>query len=214
VLRHELLVRMRDTDGAIVGPDRFLPAAERAGLISDIDRWMISRGIDMARLGLSVNINLSGASLSHADLLDPVERAVRQGVGAERLAFEITETAMATDLGGAIAFSERASRLGCPILIDDFGVGFGSLTYVQQLHGVCSLKIDRAFVTHLTLRRADQHIVTAVVRLAHSLGQHTVAEGIESRDTLELLRSLGVRCGQGFLFGRPQPAHLLFDGPG
>jgi PAS domain S-box-containing protein len=213
-LRQELLVRMRDPDGAIVPPDKFLPAAERAGLIGDIDRWMIGRGIDMARLGLAVNINLSSASLSHSDLLQPVERAVAQGVEPGTLAFEITETAMAADLGAAIAFSERASALGCPILIDDFGVGFGSLTYVQQLRGVCCLKIDRAFVTNLTRGGADQHIVTAVVNLADSLGQHTVAEGIESQDTLELLRGLGVDSGQGYLLGAPQPAHLLFETTG
>jgi EAL domain-containing protein (putative c-di-GMP-specific phosphodiesterase class I) len=210
VERYELLVRMVTADGTIVPPCSFLPAAERHGLISEIDAWVLERGIEIVRRGTAVNINVSAASLARTDLLEPVRRAIDHGLDPANIAFEITETAMAADLDNAIAFAERAGGLGCRIVIDDFGVGFGSLTYVQRLSHVCCLKIDRTFVTHVVECSADQRIVSAVVRLAQSFEQNTVAEGIETEEALALVRSLGVRYGQGYLFGRPEPVkHLL-----
>lgn len=209
--RYELLVRMVAADGTLVPPSTFLPTAERYGLISDIDAWVIERGVDIASRGTAVNINVSAASLPRSDLLAPVRAAVDRGLDPAMFAFEITETAMAADLDNAIAFAARAGGLGCRVVIDDFGVGFGSLTYVQRLAHVCCLKIDRTFVTHVVERSADQRIVSAVVCLAQSFDQNTVAEGIETEAALDVLRSLGVRYGQGYLFGRPAPIDQLFE---
>jgi PAS domain S-box-containing protein len=211
VVRHELLVRMIDRAGEVVSPDRFLPAAERYDAIVDIDRWVIGRAVAVARAGKPVNVNISALSLTDAHLLDPVEDAVSRGLEPDSIVFEVTETAMATDVSAAIAFAERAAALGCPIAIDDFGVGFGSLTYIQQLPNVRSLKIDRTFVTHLAERPADRQIVSAVVQLAGSMNHIAVAEGIEDERTLVVAAELGVRFGQGYLFGRPRPVHEIFE---
>jgi EAL domain-containing protein (putative c-di-GMP-specific phosphodiesterase class I) len=211
VVRHELLVRMIDREGRLVPPAQFLPAAERHGAIADLDRWVIARAIEVARAGQAVNVNISALSLAEPHLLDSVAHAVGRGLDPDHLAFEITETAMAADLSAAVAFAERAGALGCAVAIDDFGVGFGSLTYVQQLPNVCSLKIDRTFVAQLADRDADRQIVTAVVQLASSMRHTTVAEGIEDERALAAAAELGVGLGQGFLLGRPRPVYEIFD---
>lgn len=210
VAQEELLVRMRSVDNGnrVLPPAEFLPDAEQCGLIGIVDRWMIERGIGLARVGRPAEINLSGRSIDDeglaAELVGDLGRA---GDGASRLVFEITETAAVEHLDAARAFTERLSSLGCRFALDDFGTGFGSLTYLRHLP-VHYLKIDRTFVADATRSAGSRAVVRAVVAMARELDVLTVAEGIEDAQTLQLLRDFGVDYVQGYLIGRPAPIAL------
>jgi PAS domain S-box-containing protein len=203
-VHHELLIRMLDSDGSIVAPGAFLPAAEKYGLITEIDEWVIGQGARIARQWGPVAINLSAASVGNPDLLATVERAIADArTRPGDLIFEITETALMENLDRGELFAEQLVRLGCRLALDDFGTGFASFTYLKRLHAD-HLKIDIEFVRDLTHSERDQHVVKAIVALATGFGQQTIAEGVENEDTLTLLRQLGVTHAQGYHIGRPR----------
>jgi PAS domain S-box-containing protein len=201
---HELLVRLRDRKGALVMPSKFLPAAERFGLILELDRWVIGQAARLAAGGQAININLSAQSLGDPGLADLIEATIRREQAApELITFEITETALSQHLDVAGKFTKRIAELGCSFALDDFGTGYGAFTYLKTLP-ISHLKIDIEFVRDLLQNDASQHLVSATVQLAHSFGQKTVAEGVENRETLERLRELGVDYVQGYYLGRPE----------
>jgi PAS domain S-box-containing protein len=200
----ELLVRLRDRKGALVMPGKFLPAAERFGLIIALDRWVIGQGARLASRGRAVNINLSGQSLGDPGLADLIEATIRgEQAAPELITFEITETALSEHLDVAGKLTKRIADLGCAFALDDFGTGYGAFTYLKTLP-ISHLKIDIEFVRDLLQNDASQHLVSATVQLAHSFGQKTVAEGVEDVQTLERLRELGVDYVQGYYLGRPE----------
>lgn len=203
VVREEVLVRMRSESGDIVPPAAFLPTAERFGLIGEIDRLMVGKGLDLAKCGRAVAINLSAGSLSDSDITQQVGAAVSAGLDPSLVSFEITETSAATNMHAATDFAARLERLGCELALDDFGTGFGSFTYLRHL-AVQVIKIDVDFVRDLPHSLTDFHLVRVLVSLASSLGQTTVAEGIEDAGAIEVLRRLGVDHAQGYLIGKPQ----------
>ena len=202
VSHHELLIRMRGDDGRLIAPDAFLPTAERFGLINAIDRWVARTGVSLAAVGHRVALNLSAHSIGDAEIVRIAQSAVEEGVDPALLIFEITETAAIANLQEARGFATALVGIGCELAIDDFGTGFGSLTYLKHIPARY-VKIDREFVKDLTLSPTDQHVVRAVVGIARSLGQRTVAEGVENAETLALVRQLGVDYVQGFFTGRP-----------
>ena len=212
VSHHELLIRMRDDDGRLITPDAFLPTAERFGLINAIDRWVGRTAVSLAAAGHHVAINLSAHSIGDAEIIRIAQSAAEHGVDPAMLMFEITETAAIANLQEARGFAAALAAIGCELAIDDFGTGFGSLTYLKHIPARY-VKIDREFIKDLTLSPTDQHVVRAVVGIARSLNQHTVAEGVENAETLALVRQLGVDYVQGFFTGRPsqiwpEPAKL------
>jgi diguanylate cyclase (GGDEF)-like protein/PAS domain S-box-containing protein len=201
----ELLVRMLEEDGEVVPPGSFLPTAERFGLIREIDRWVVSRAVELASAGRRVNVNLSGRSVCDPDLTAMVERELAGGgTDPALLVFEITETAAVADMRDVVEFAGRVERLGCGLALDDFGTGFGSLTYLKHLP-VTELKIDMEFVRPLAHSEDDQRLVRSIVAIAQGTGILTVAEGVEDAATLALLRELGVDRAQGYHLGVPQP---------
>jgi PAS domain S-box-containing protein len=210
VVQRELLLRMRapDTMGvpdALIAPGSFLPVAEEFGLITEIDRWVIDRSTEIASTGQAVQINVSARSVSDPSLVDYIKHAItRAGANPERIVFEITETTLVSDTAAARAFVERLHGFGCKIALDDFGTGYGGFMYLKQLP-IDFLKIDTEFVRDLRHSSASRHVVSAVVNLAAGFGLHTIGEGVEDQETLELLRELGVDYGQGFYIGRPAP---------
>lgn len=209
-VQHELLIRMRQEDGTLVAPGQFLPTAERFGLIGEIDRWVTTRGIGHAASGRPVELNLSAHSLGDPDLLNLIRAELRRtGADPALLAFEITETAVVQDTAAAEWFIRRLRELGCRVALDDFGTGYGGFTYLKCLP-ITDLKIDIEFVRDLTESRASQEVVRAVVSLARGFGQQTVAEGVEDRSTMDLLRELGVDRAQGFAIARPAPVAEVF----
>lgn len=216
IVQRELLIRMRHPEGSeepgLVPPSYFLPVAEEFGLIMEIDRWVIDRAADLAATGVPVELNVSGRSLSDPRLLDHIKAAIdRTGASPEMMVFEITETTLVNDDASARAFVARLHDLGCKVALDDFGTGYGGFTYLKHLP-VDYLKIDVEFVSDLLFNPASRTVVQAIVRLAQGFGLMTIAEGVESGETMDALRELGVDYVQGFHIGRP--AALGMDGRG
>lgn len=204
-VQSELLLRLRNPDGTVVGPGAFLPIAERYGLIGEIDRWVIAHGVEIAGSGEPVQINLSAPSIGDPTILEAIESAIeKHGVDPAHLVFEITETAILEDEKAASEFADRLRALGCRLALDDFGTGYGGFTLLKQLT-TDYLKIDIEFVRDLIGNEGSRHVVEAVVALALGFDMQTVAEGVEDAETLTLLRELGVDRAQGYHIARPAP---------
>jgi diguanylate cyclase (GGDEF)-like protein/PAS domain S-box-containing protein len=207
----ELLLRMRDGAGGLIPPGAFLDAAERLGLVGDIDLWVTGRAIDMLAeqraLGrdLRFEVNLSGRTIGDENLIGLVERRLQEtGVPADRLIFELTETSAIANIGEAVNFVKRLSELGCRFAIDDFGSGFGSFYYLKYLP-FDYLKIDGEFVKNCAENATDRFVIAAIVQIARNMGKITIGEYVTSPQTADVLRELGVDYGQGFALGRPAP---------
>jgi diguanylate cyclase (GGDEF)-like protein/PAS domain S-box-containing protein len=210
-VQHELLLRMRGEDGSMVSPGDFLPVAERYGLISEIDRWVLRRAVELAAQGEPTEFNLSAASIDDPDILRELAAAIEEtGADPALLVLEVTETAMMNQLDAGRRFAVGVAALGCRLALDDFGTGFASLSYLKQIPARV-LKIDMEFVHDLTRSETDERVVRGIIGIAREFEQTTVAEGIEDEATLVRLRELGVHFGQGYLFGRPEPIPGAID---
>ncbi len=213
---HEVLIRLAGQDNEMILPNAFLPAAERYGLMSAIDRWVVEKTLaTLARAGANDDgvfaINLSGVSLSEDAFLPFLLGQIdASGVDPRRLMFEITETAAVTHMERAAVLIERLSERGCTFALDDFGSGISSFAYLRELC-VNHLKIDGRFVRHMRDDSVDYNIVGAASAVAGSMNLKTVAEWVESREIFESLRALDVDFAQGFGVGLPVPIETLFD---
>jgi diguanylate cyclase (GGDEF)-like protein/PAS domain S-box-containing protein len=208
-VREELLLRMVDSHGDAIPPAAFLPAAERFGMIHEIDLLVLAQAVELARSGRPVAVNVSALSLGYAPYLERVEAGVGEGVDPRCLNFEITETAAVANMDEARAFACRIRELGCSLALDDFGTGFSSFAYLKHIPAQY-LKIDIEFIHELSRSPSDRQLVGAIVAIARGFGQETVAEGVENEETLRAVRELGVDYAQGFYVGRPRP---LSEGP-
>jgi diguanylate cyclase (GGDEF)-like protein len=214
---YELLLRMTDEHGKLVGPDSFLSAATRYQMMPVIDRWVVNTVIDalQPRAGvlegkaLGFAINFSGQSLnddSFGDML--IERIASSGLDPELLCFELTENATVANLARAEALMRRLRQLGCGVALDDFGTGLSSLSCLRQLP-VTMLKIDGSFVRDVLKDPRAESMVRAIAQLARSMAITTVAEYIETEAISIKIAELGVDYGQGFAIGRPIPLEDL-----
>ena len=206
--RAELLIRMRTSDQELVAPASFLPVAERFGQIGAIDRWVIDQALELLREPGDhriLHVNLSGATMTDPELIDtlPAEIA-REASDPTRLAFEITETVAIENIEHAHQLSQRLAALGCQIVLDDFGSGFGSFHYLKHLP-FHSLKIDGEFVKQITTDNADRVTVAAIIEMTRGLQKTTIAECIEDQPTLDLITQLGADYAQGYHLGKPAP---------
>lgn len=212
----ELLLRMQGDDAELIAPGAFLPAAERLGLIHEIDRWVVRRAVRhiaeqrSPRL-LPVAINLSGASIAgDPELTRLIECELADAsVDPSRIIFEITETAAIANMPEATKFADSISRLGCGLALDDFGTGFGSFYYLKHLP-VDYIKLDGEFIQNLSRSDFDKHMVRAIVELARSLKIKTIAESVADDETIQLLQRHGIDYAQGYHVGRPQPLSEMF----
>ena len=207
----ELLLRMRGEHGDLIPPGAFLPAAERYGLIHAVDRWVVSHAIQMLAAATdapppALGVNLSGESVvGDPQLLKLIERELwASSVDPAKLIFEITETAAIANMPEASAFADAVNELGASLALDDFGTGFGSFYYLKHLP-VSYIKLDGEFIQNLPRSEIDAHMVSAIVRVAQSMGIKTVAESVTDDETIRLLREHGVDFAQGFHVGRPGP---------
>jgi EAL domain-containing protein (putative c-di-GMP-specific phosphodiesterase class I) len=201
----ELLLRMRSRDGAIVGPAAFLAAAERHGTITSVDEWVVERAMLIAATGRAVTVNVSAQTVVRSSFIEVAERALERSAAPPSLiTFEITETAIVSDIVSATRFADRLGSIGCRFALDDFGTGYAALTYLKHLP-LSYLKIDVDFVRDLLRNARSRAVVSGVVALAAGFGLRTIAEGVENQATLSLLRELGVDLAQGFFIGRPLP---------
>lgn len=215
ITQYEVLLRMHGEDGEVIAPNAFLPTAERSGLIHDIDRWVVRQSVQLIaehqRLGhdLYLEVNLSGSAFADHELLPLIQyELLRTRINPACLTLEITETAAIQDMDQAHTFISTLRGWGCRFAIDDFGVGFGSFSYLKHLP-VDYVKLDGSFIRNLPRERADQHLVRAMVEVTRVLGKQTVAEFVADQETLALVRSLGVDFAQGYHVGKPHPIDQL-----
>lgn len=207
VAREELLVRMLDDNDDVIPPSSFLPTAERLGLITEIDRLVLSKAIELAGRSQPIAVNVSGASLSDPRLIADVRAAIAAGLNPAWLDFEITETTAISNMDHARTFALAVTEMGCGLGLDDFGTGFSSFSYLKELP-IQHLKIDIEFIRELPSSPTDQRLVQALVQFAKAFGQETVAEGIENSETLAMVRAFDIDYAQGFHIGEP----ALVDG--
>jgi PAS domain S-box-containing protein len=200
----ELSLRMHDEDGKLVFPAVFLPVAESTGLITAIDRWLLQRVRDLLRErpGERFAIRLSAATLGDRSAGDAAVALLRDDRdAAERLIIEILGAEGALPLRSTV---QRLAQSGCKMLLLNFGMAFGSLYHARSLP-VSALKIHGSFTRDIEAADRDRALIHAITKSASALGLTTIAEFVESAAVADLLRELGVECGQGFHFGRPGP---------
>jgi diguanylate cyclase (GGDEF)-like protein/hemerythrin-like metal-binding protein len=194
----EALVRWRHPEIGLIGPDRFIPMAESAGLIREIGAWVLERSCDMIkRTGIKTAVNLSPLQMTHEDIVATVEQACA-GIDPGLLTLEITEGAFVRDFKRTRHVMEALQRIGVGIALDDFGTGYSSLTYLRHLP-VDYLKIDQSFIRD----RASRPIVQAIINLADNLCMSTIAEGVEAPEQIAFLERQGCTAVQGFFYARP-----------
>jgi diguanylate cyclase (GGDEF)-like protein len=214
----ETLARMREPDGRIALPAEFLGAAERFGIVTAIDRAIIAAAFDAlaaARKKISpefeIGVNLSGLDFDDDTLVADISRMARaKGIRPERVTFEITETAALRDFDRVRDFTLALTGEGFHFALDDFGMGFSSFRYLRELP-VSSLKLDISYVRDLPKEKANRVFVRGIAGICRGLGVKTVAEGVESKEVMEILPELGVDRAQGWHIGFPEPGLPVVD---
>jgi len=214
IIGAEALIRWDHPQRGLIGPAAFIPIAEQTGLIVSLGahvvleacqqaaKWARERGRE-----LSICVNVSPRQLADDSFAGVVEEALAvSGLAPHLLCLEITESAVMADPGAATAVLERLKAIGVRLAIDDFGIGYSSLSQLKALLPVDTIKIDKSFIDGVTGHGEDHAIVDAVLRLAKGLGLAAIAEGVESADQVEALLALGCGLSQGFHFARPQSA--------
>ncbi|MFG0500860.1 putative bifunctional diguanylate cyclase/phosphodiesterase [Pseudomonas sp. YQ_13] len=214
----EALLRWEHPQQGLLLPDRFIGLAEKTGLIIPIGEWVLIEAcrqmrqwLDQGHLGWRMAVNLSAIQFCHAGLVDSVARALQQnGLPANCLTLEITETTAMHDADASLTVLQRLSDMGVDLSIDDFGTGYSSLMYLKRLPAN-ELKIDRGFVRDLEQDSDDAAIVSAIVALGQALGLRIVAEGVETDKQQDFLTRLGCDSLQGYLLGQPVPAEQFMS---
>jgi len=215
VLGVEALVRWRHPSRGLLAPAAFVPLAEHTGMIRPLTLWVLERALAQARTRMLAGRELTIAvNLAAQNLLDPefasdvVGLLGKHGIPAHLLEFEITEGSVMDDPERSIVLLQELRDLGIKLSIDDFGTGYSSLSYLTQLP-VHEIKIDKGFVMAMDTSADDAVIVRSTIDLARNLGFTVVAEGVETEESLRILRALGCDSAQGYLLSRPVPVEEL-----
>ena len=205
----EMLARWEHPERGIVGPDEFISIAEECGLIGDLSMSVMRQAFEVAKQwdsSLTLSVNISPIQLKDPWLAQKITKLlVETGFPAERLEIEITESSLFECLGLAQTIVGSLKNQGVKLALDDFGTGYSSLAHLRALP-FDRIKIDRSFVSSINEASDSVTIVTAITRLAESLGLAVTAEGIEDEVIEARLRCIGTFKGQGWLFGKPTPA--------
>ena len=210
ISHYEVLIRMQGLNNEVLSPADFIPVAERIGLIHSIDLWVVEKAIDfLAELPanmsqISLAINLSSLAFQDDSLLPTIkEKLESTWVEAKRITFEITETAAVNNFEQTRDMIEKIRALGCKFALDDFGAGFCSFNYLKAFP-VDYVKIDGQFIQNLTNDETDQVLVKSMAEIARKLGKKTIAEFVESSETVSKLKEIGINMAQGYVFGKPE----------
>jgi len=205
----EALVRWQHPEHGFLPPDEFIPMAERTGLIKLLSITVLKEALSQAEelhkknLKLSISINLSPSTFLDSDLPDLIIGMLSlYEIPPAYIIFEITESSMIKDPDLALEILNRLTKRGLKISIDDFGTGYSSLAYLKKLP-VNEIKIDKSFVTDMLTSENDAVIVKSIIDLSHNLGLNVVAEGVEDKETVDRLQSLGCDVLQGYYFSKP-----------
>jgi EAL domain-containing protein (putative c-di-GMP-specific phosphodiesterase class I) len=216
----EALIRWNHPERGLVPPMEFIPLAEKCGMIMPIGDWGLAETCgqiqkwcseDASNVSLRVCVNLSARQFSREGLADHVEALLLQsGISSRQLGLEMTESSLIPNLCTAIQVLGSLRELGVSLLMDDFGTGYSSLNHLHSFP-FDVLKIDRSFVGRMTEGEQPLQIVRTIIELARVMGMDVVAEGIETQEQYRLLRQMGCRYGQGFLFARPLSAEAVTE---
>jgi diguanylate cyclase (GGDEF)-like protein/PAS domain S-box-containing protein len=215
----ELLLRLPGEAGELILPAQFLYTAERSGLILAIDRWVLSRAMQLiaeqrdAGREVRLEVNLSDRSVGDTELLGLIESELEaRAIDPASLVFEVTETAAIANMDRARGFATRLQALGCGFALDDFGAGFGSFYYLKHIP-FDYVKIDGEFIRNLPASSTDQLILDSIVQMSKGLGTRTIAEFVGDRETVKVLKDHGVDYGQGYYLGKPRAVSDAFVCP-
>jgi diguanylate cyclase (GGDEF)-like protein/PAS domain S-box-containing protein len=208
--RHfEVLVRMKSSEGKLIMPGAFLPAAERYNVMPEIDRWVVSNVLKYMAAenknfsDYSLAINISGQSINDESFLEfIIGEIVMHNIDASRLCFEITETEAVSNMDHAISFIEVLKEHKCKFSLDDFGTGVSSFEYLKNLP-VDYLKIDGAFIKQIDINKVDYAMVRAINEVATVMGMKTIAEFVENEESYNILKEIGIDYAQGYWIQKP-----------
>ena len=208
----EALVRWQHPEKGLVVPGLFLPIAEETGLIIPIDRWVLREACQQMHAwqnkfpsyaSMTISVNLSSKHLNQPDIVEFIEETLNEtGLNGNSLRLEITEHALLENNDNTLSVFNHLQKLGIQIHIDDFGIGYSSLSYLSNFP-INALKIDRSFVSALPEESNNLQILQAIVNLSHRLGVGVIAEGVETETQLAQLKQLGCEYGQGYLLSKP-----------
>jgi len=213
----EALIRWATESGKQISPSLFIPIAEETGLIHKLGRIIAEQitdqilvfqehGIDNA-----VSMNLSAKELMRNDIVQMINDILnKKGIPGKKLGIEITESALIEDIANSVEKLEAFKRLGMDISIDDFGTGYSSLSYINSFP-IDYIKIDKSFVDRIETEENSRSIVRTIISLTESLGAKTVAEGVETKEQLNILTDLGCDIIQGYYFYKPMPASSILE---
>jgi diguanylate cyclase (GGDEF)-like protein len=215
----ESLIRWQHPQQGLIQPDQFIPLAEETGLIVPLGWWICEQACHQARqwkeqfpsISLGLSINLSGRQFEQPNLVEQLAAIIEKtGIEGLMLKLEITESMVMGDVEAAIDLMLRLRSLGCRLSLDDFGTGYSSLSYLRRFP-IDTLKVDQSFVRNMGQSSEDLAIVRTVVNLAHTLGMEVIAEGVEAREDVGVLRSLGCEFGQGYFWAKPLSAQAATE---
>jgi len=207
----EALLRWAHPTRGPVGPDRFIPLAEKAGLMGPITRWVLRRAMEDGRAleGLPISVNASALDVADPAFVDDVGALLTEtGFPPDRLEIEVTETAVLRDEAEAKDAIKRLQAMGVSVALDDFGMGYTSLNQLR-IYPFDKLKIDRSFIVGCPEDTTSATLVHAVVSVGRALGMKIVAEGVETEEQRKFLALAGVHAFQGYLFAKPMPIEQL-----
>jgi diguanylate cyclase (GGDEF)-like protein/PAS domain S-box-containing protein len=220
----EALLRWQHPDWGLISPDRFIPIAEESGLIKPIGNWVLREACrqnrawqDMGLPAIPVAVNLSVVELRQPTFVQEVTRVLMQsGMAPEHLELEVTESIAIQEYTDVINWLQKLKEMGVRLSIDDFGTGYSSLSYLKRLP-IDTIKIDKSFIHDIGIDMNDAAIVDAIISMSHSLGLSVIAEGVETKEQLDFLKTHHCDEIQGYYFGRPVSAdkfeQILRDGP-
>ena len=208
----EALVRWQHPEGGMISPGEFIPLAEETGLIIPLGEWVMSEACRQFKTwqdkfpqaeSLLMSINVAGEQLHASNFLTTVDRIIAETkINPQHLKFEITESMLIGNTKQVIMVLQQIKARQIKLSIDDFGTGYSSLSYLPQFP-IDILKIDRSFVDKMNLEQQNLEIVKTIINLAQVLDLRIIAEGIETEDQHQTLKSLGVKYAQGYLFSKP-----------
>ena len=214
----EALCRWPQRDDTFAPPETFITQAETSGFIVQLGDWVLRTAVDQLRKwqkrfgeDLLLAVNLSGRQFLHYNLLKSIQDTVKAaGLKTKSLEFEITESVAMHNAEDSIGIMRQIKSMGSSLALDDFGTGYSSLAYLKRFP-IDKLKIDKTFVRDIPADANDLAIVSAIIAMAHALGLHVQAEGVETVAQMEFLRDCGCDYAQGYLFGRALPADEFED---
>jgi EAL domain-containing protein (putative c-di-GMP-specific phosphodiesterase class I) len=208
----EALLRWQHPQKGMIPPAKFIPLAERSGLIIPIGEWVLNEACRQAKVWLDhgyplvMAVNLSSIQFKRGNLLETIAAALKNtGLPAHMLELELTESILLENVDSVMNNIQNLKNMGVKLSIDDFGTGYSSLSYLKRL-AIDKLKIDQSFIADLATNSDDKAIVDTIIQLGHSLQLTVIAEGVENTAQLALLKEYGCNEAQGYYFSRPVPA--------